>query len=210
MDEKIKIHFIENTRVSLKFIENNINKIKEAFKFLCTTFKKGGKVIFFGNGGSAAQAEHFAAEIVNRYLRGRVALPALSLTTNPAVVTSLSNDFDYRDVFSYQLEALLKKEDTAIGLTTSGTSENIIRAFSKAKEISASTICFSGEYTQRLSPMVDLVLAVPSQNTALIQEVHLVLGHTLCELLEAWIVKERKMENEGRKRKTHSGAPFRI
>lgn len=150
--------------------------------------KNGGKIFFMGNGGSAADAQHLAAELIGRFKEERHALPAIALTTDSSVLTCLSNDYDYSIVFARQIEALCRPEDVVIGISTSGKSPNVLKGIAAAKKIGAMTIGFSGNYGAELSKAADICISVPSKITARIQEAHLFIGHTVCEWIEQAIV----------------------
>lgn len=144
----------------------------------------GGKIILFGNGGSAADAQHIAAELVGRYLRERRALAALALSTNTSTVTAIGNDYSYDEVFSRQIEAVGNKGDVALGISTSGKSRNVICALETAQSRGLITIAMTGENGRAWLSQVDYCLCVPSQSTPRIQEAHILLGHTICEIIE--------------------------
>jgi D-sedoheptulose 7-phosphate isomerase len=151
----------------------------------CAEALRGGhKILFFGNGGSAADAQHLATELVVRYRTNRRALPAIALTTDTSALTAIGNDFGFESLFSRQVEALCRAGDVAIGISTSGNSENVIRGLQAARANGAVTVAFTGEGGGRLAGQVDVCIFVPSKITARIQEMHLMLGHVLCELLE--------------------------
>ncbi len=151
---------------------------------LIDCFERGGKLLVFGNGGSASQAQHFAAEVVNKLFDYRTPLPAIALTADCAVLTSIANDMDYDAVFSRQIEALGQKGDVAWGLSTSGSSANVVQACRAARRLNLKTICFVGGRETILAEAADIILSVPSENTARIQELHLCAGHAVCELVE--------------------------
>jgi D-sedoheptulose 7-phosphate isomerase len=146
--------------------------------------RSGHKLLFFGNGGSAADAQHLATEFVVRYRKNRAALPAIALTTDTSALTAIGNDFGFEELFARQVEALCRAGDVAIGITTSGNSENVIRGLRAAKAAGAVTVAFTGEGGGRLAGQVDRSIFIPSKATARIQEMHLMLGHVLCALLE--------------------------
>jgi D-sedoheptulose 7-phosphate isomerase len=146
--------------------------------------RAGHKLVFFGNGGSAADAQHLATEFVVRYRTNRPALAAIALTTDTSALTAIGNDFGFDALFARQVEALCRAGDVAIGLSTSGNSENVIRGLQAAKAAGAVTVAFTGEGGGRLAGQVDLGFFIPSKVTARIQEMHLMLGHVLCALLE--------------------------
>ena len=164
-------------------VESNVDNIIKAADMLAVSLAAGGKVLIFGNGGSAADAQHLAAEFINRYQIERPPLAAIALTTDTSVLTSIGNDYHFNDIFSKQIRALGKKRDIAWGLSTSGNSPNVVRAVKTAQKMSISTIGMTGRGGE-LAECADLVLAVDSDNTARIQETHVTLGHILCELLE--------------------------
>jgi len=149
-------------------------------------FRAGNKLMLCGNGGSAADAQHLAAEFVNRFLINRAPLPALALTTDTSILTSVGNDFSYDDIFAKQVEALGKKGDILLGISTSGNSPNVMRACEAAKKIGVRTVVLTGGSGGRLAGEAELVLSVPSAKTPHIQEAHLWIEHMLC-----WLVDER-------------------
>ena len=146
--------------------------------------RAGGKILFCGNGGSAADAQHLAAELVVRYRTNRKALAALALTTDTSILTACSNDFAYDEIFSRQVEALAGPHDVLIGITTSGRSPNVLKAFAAARDKGAFTAAFTGEKGGNLVDLCDAALLVPSSVTARIQEMHILIGHSLCDLIE--------------------------
>ena len=145
---------------------------------------KGGKIVFFGNGGSAADAQHLATELTVRYINDRAPIPAIALSTDTSSLTAIGNDFGFDDVFARQVDALVKKDDVVIGISTSGNSENIIRALNGARNIGAVVAGFSGRDGGRMLGLANPLLNVPSQKTARIQEMHILIGHVLCGALE--------------------------
>jgi D-sedoheptulose 7-phosphate isomerase len=151
----------------------------------CThALESGGKLILFGNGGSAADAQHLCAELIGRYLRDRQALAAIALTTNTSNLTAIGNDYSYEEVFSRQIEAIGRKGDIAIGISTSGASKNVIRALGVARKIGLVTVGLTGNRGGELRDETDYCLCIPSQQTPRIQESHITVGHILCELIE--------------------------
>ena len=144
----------------------------------------GGKILFFGNGGSAADAQHLATELVVRYRVNGRALAAIALTTDTSILTACSNDFTFDDIFARQVEALMKPEDVAIGISTSGNSPNVLKALQAARAIGGTAAGLSGRDGGRMVGLADPLLVVPSPVTARIQEMHILLGHALCDLLE--------------------------
>jgi D-sedoheptulose 7-phosphate isomerase len=155
--------------------------------------ESGGKVILFGNGGSAADAQHIAAELVGRYLRHRRALAAIALTTNTSCLTAIANDYSYEEVFSRQIEAFGKKGDLAIGISTSGNSKNVIRALSAAKKKALATVGMTGGDGGKVRHETDYCLCIPSEHIPRIQEAHITVGHILCEIIEGRFSDERNI-----------------
>jgi D-sedoheptulose 7-phosphate isomerase len=160
-------------------------KMVEIANVLRATHANGGKILLMGNGGSAADSQHIAAEIVGRYKRERRGLAAIALTTDSSILTSVGNDFGYEDIFARQIEALCRPEDTVIGITTSGNSKNIVKAMIEANEIGATTIGLTGGTGGKLLELCQYNLVVPSNDTPRIQEAHIFIGHSLCDMLEA-------------------------
>ncbi len=158
--------------------------LDKAITSCCAALKKGNKILFFGNGGSATQAQHLAAELINRFLINRRPMAALALTSDSAVTTSISNDFSFSKLFTRQLEGLGKSGDIAIALSTSGVSTNIVEGLKKARELKMTTIGLLGRDGGECLDLCDIALLVPSSNTARIQEIHLLLGHLLCGQIE--------------------------
>ena len=154
------------------------------FGVCAQALRAGRKLLFFGNGGSAADAQHLATELVVRYRRNRPAIAAIALTTDTSALTAIGNDFGFDSLFARQVEALCRAGDVAIGISTSGNSENVIRGLQAAKAAGAVTVAFTGEGGGRLAGQVDHGIFIPSRTTARIQEMHLMLGHVLCALLE--------------------------
>ena len=166
------------------------DKIERAIIMITDTIKSGGKIILFGNGGSASDAQHIAGELVVGFKNHhRKAISAIALTTNTAVITAISNDYSYEDIFSRQLEALGSRNDLVIALSTSGKSRNVLRGLSEAKKMSIRTIALTGESGGQLMTACDLVLNIPSKDTARIQEAYLLIGHIICEAVELLVTK---------------------
>ena len=148
---------------------------------------RGGKLLVFGNGGSAADAQHFAGELLGRFRDTRRPLPAIALTTDPSVVTCIANDFSYDDLFARQVAALAGPEDVVIGITTSGRSENVVRGLRAARERGALAVAWTGADPGPAGDAATMVLAVPSTTTARIQEIHTLAMHTICVAIDAWV-----------------------
>jgi len=161
-----------------------LEQLSTAADALVSAYCSGHKAIFFGNGGSAADAQHLAAEFVGRYLRERKPLPALALNANSSAVTAIGNDYGYDQVFARQLEALAAPGDVAIGISTSGSSVNVVEGVVQARKLGLFTIALTGISGGRLHDLVDVLIAVPSNETPRIQECHILLGHALCDAVE--------------------------
>ena len=161
-----------------------LSQADKAAARIAECYKKGGKVIFFGNGGSAADAQHMAAEFLGRYMKERRALPAIALTANTSAITAIGNDYGYPQVFRRQLEGLGAKGDVAIGISTSGNSENVVQAIKYAKEKGILAIALVGKRKCALDEMADICIKVPSDSTPRIQEMHELILHTVCAMVE--------------------------
>ena len=164
--------------------ENNVNEIKHVAELIIGAYKNGGKLILMGNGGSAADAQHIACELVGQFKLKRKAFPAIALTTNTSTLTAIANDYGYSEVFSRQVEALVTRKDVVIGISTSGDSPNVVKAIEAAKIKGAITIGLTGGDGGRLAKVADFTLRVPSHSTPRIQEMHITIGHIICELVE--------------------------
>jgi len=149
------------------------------------SIKAGGKILLMGNGGSAADSQHLAAEIVGRFKKERKGMPAIALTTDTSILTSVGNDYGYDYIFSRQIEALCRPEDVVIGITTSGNSANVVNAIKAAQEIGATTVGLTGGTGGKLTAICEHNLIMPSNVTARVQEAHIFVGHCLCEILES-------------------------
>ena len=160
------------------------SEILDAAQKIQGRLEAGGKLMLMGNGGSAADAQHIAAELVGRFKKERKAMPALALTVDTSSLTALGNDYGFDTIFERQVEALANKNDTVIGISTSGNSENVVRAVNKANSIGAFTIGLLGNDGGKLKDAVNLPIIIPSNDTARIQEVHITIGHIICEIIE--------------------------
>jgi D-sedoheptulose 7-phosphate isomerase len=168
-----------------------LQSVSRAIELLHDAFASGRKLLVFGNGGSSADAQHFSAELVGRFVAERRPLPAIALTTNQAVLTAWSNDYSFEDVFARQVEALGTPGDVALGISTSGTSANVLAALRRARQRGLRTIGLTGANSGPMSELCDVLLAVPLTTTARIQEVHLVTYHAICAALEDRLVANR-------------------
>jgi len=169
--------------------------IVQAASLMIQCLQSGGKLLFFGNGGSAADAQHLAAEFVGRFVLERQGLPAIALTTDSSILTSVGNDYGFDQVFARQIEALGQPNDVAVGISTSGNSPNVIEAVKKAKKQNVKTIGLAGKDGGALAKSVDLAITVFSTNTARVQECHIAIGHILCELVENELSKTKPIHS---------------
>jgi D-sedoheptulose 7-phosphate isomerase len=174
----------EGANLRLKVARESGAAIVRAAETIIHCLQSGGKLLLFGNGGSAADAQHLAAEFVGRFVMERRALPAIALTTDSSIVTAIGNDYGYDFIFSRQLDALAHANDVAIGISTSGNSANVLIAIRKATELGLSTIALAGKDGGALSKAVEIPIVVNDSNTARIQECHITIGHIWCELVE--------------------------
>jgi D-sedoheptulose 7-phosphate isomerase len=171
-----------------RFMEACLPALTKAAEALATAYLSGHKALFFGNGGSAADAQHLAAEFLGRYLRERDPLPAIALNTNTSAVTAIGNDYGYEHTFSRQLRALGVRGDVAVGISTSGNSQNVVEALKCARELGLFTIGLTGAAGGKMRGLVDVLIAVPSDETPRIQECHILAGHALCDAVEGAVV----------------------
>ena len=190
MKEEIVQIFQESADLKLRFIRQNAELLNQVVKIVVNAFKAGNKILLFGNGGSAADAQHIAAEFINRFLIERPPLPAIALTTDSSILTSISNDYGYVDSFSKQIKALGKEGDVAIGISTSGSAANVIKAVKVAREMGLKTVGLTGMDGGELARIVDHAIVVNSQVTPRIQEVHITIGHVLCEMVDRMLFQQ--------------------
>ena len=184
MQSTIKNEFNEHIKASKKTIESNSKLIEIAANICIDSLKKGNKILIFGNGGSAADAQHIAAELVGRYKVERKGLPAIALTTDTSVITSISNDYGYSHVFDRQVEALANEGDVLIGISTGGSSTNVISALKLAKELGCKAIGLSGKDGGKFNALCDVNLIAMAEDTPRIQEMHILIGHIICHLID--------------------------
>lgn len=186
MEKIVKEILNESIRVKKKIVDDPslLSQINQISSVIIEAYRRKKKVILFGNGGSAADAQHIAGELVNRLHLEREALPAIALTTDSSVLTSIANDYDYSRIFARQVEALAKEGDVVIGISTSGSSSNVIEAVKTAKEKGAKTVGFTGNKGGKLAELVDFVISVPSDETPRVQESHITILHIICCLVE--------------------------
>lgn len=184
MKEKILKAFEESISVKEKFVKDNIDAIVEVSKVIADTFNDGKKLILFGNGGSATDASHIAAEFVNRFKKERPSLPAIALNTDMAIITAIANDYDYSEIFAKQLKAIGSEGDIVIAISTSGGAANVLKAMDVAKKKKIKSIAFTGAKGEKFASKATYAFIVPSDNTPRIQETHITLGHVLCQMVE--------------------------
>jgi D-sedoheptulose 7-phosphate isomerase len=184
MKKAIENIFKESIQVKQDTLENNQDKIVEVVEAVTKALKEGQKVILFGNGGSAADSQHIAAEFIGRFQKERKALAAIALTTDTSILTALSNDYSFDIVFARQIEGLGQKGDIAIGISTSGNSSNVIEGIKTAVRMGLTTVSLTGCDGGELAKLTDISLIVPSKVTARVQESHSCIAHAVCELVE--------------------------
>ena len=180
---------IEQHKNCLLFLEENISLIEQSASFFISTLKEKGKVLFFGNGGSAADAQHLAAEFVGRFKMERSGLPAIALSTDTSILTALANDFGFETVFARQIQALGEAGDLAVGISTSGESPNVIEGIKAARLRGLKTIGLLGRDGGKLKDLVYLAVVIPQEESSLIQEMHILIGHIICEIVENELFK---------------------
>lgn len=184
MERKVLKAFEDSIRVKEKFVKTSLELIVEVAKLIADAFNDGKKLLLFGNGGSACDASHIAAEFVNRFKKDRPGLPALALNTDMAVLTSIANDYDYAEVFARQLKTLAGEGDIVVAISTSGGSKNILKAVDVAKKKGLKTIAFTGLKGEKFAAKCDYAFIVPSDDTPRVQETHITLAHVLCQVVE--------------------------
>ena len=184
MQSIIKFEFEEHLKTSQATFESIGHSVEVAAKLCLDCLKNGNKILLFGNGGSAADAQHIAAELVGRYKTERKGLAAIALTTDTSALTAIGNDYGYDRVFDRQVGALANTGDVAIGISTGGSSANVASALKLAKDLDCKTIGFSGRGGGEMNELCDINIVVPAQDTARIQEMHIVIGHTICHLID--------------------------
>ncbi len=190
---KKSIAGIINSSIEAKkrLLDEDLDNLEKATRLVANCISKGGKLLLFGNGGSAADSQHIAAEFVGRFRRERRALPALALTTNTSTITALSNDYGYNVSFKRQVEAFGKRGDVAIAISTSGNAKNVLEAAKEAKTSGIKTIALTGKGGGALARLCDISIIVKSDDTARIQETHILIGHIIAELVENGLFKKK-------------------
>jgi D-sedoheptulose 7-phosphate isomerase len=185
MKDAIIKAFEDSARTKKAFLRDNMETLLSVIEVIAEAFLRGNKLLLFGNGGSAADAQHIAAEFVNRFRMDRPPLPALSLTTDTSAITSIANDFDYKEIFAKQVKALGKEGDVALAISTSGNAENVLAAIDACKKLKIATVGLTGGDAGKMARKVDYLLCVSEgKNTARIQETHILVGHVICEMID--------------------------
>ncbi len=185
MNDAIIKAFEESVLAKKAFLKENLNSLVTVINLLAAAFSNGKKFLLFGNGGSAADAQHIAAEFVNRFRIERRPLPALALTTDTSAITSIANDYDYKDIFAKQVKALGKEGDIALAISTSGNAENVLAAVDTCKELKIISVGLTGGDGGKLAKRADYLLCVSEgKNTARVQETHILVGHVICEMVD--------------------------
>jgi D-sedoheptulose 7-phosphate isomerase len=190
MQKKIEADIKDSIRVKEGVLKEQAGNIEKAARVIIESLSNGGKILIFGNGGSAADSQHIAAELIGRFKMERKALPAIALTTDTSALTAIANDYGYEHVFSRQIEALASKGDVALGISTSGNSKNILEAFKKARSMGVQTIALSGGDGGLMRSEAGVSIIVATKDTPRIQESHIMIGHILCAIIEEKLFKK--------------------
>jgi D-sedoheptulose 7-phosphate isomerase len=185
---RIAAELEESIQVKQKTLDEQLTALEEIGQVMLKALRDGNKVMLFGNGGSAADSQHIAAEFINRFRLERQAMPAIALTTDSSVLTSIANDYSFDNIFSRQIEAIGEDGDVALGISTSGNSPNVLKAFGVARQLGITAVGFTGASGGKMGDYADLCFRVPSQSTARIQEVHITAAHALCGLIEEELI----------------------
>lgn len=192
MKDRIKARLREHKRVIELVEEKLIDEIEKSARAIISAYENKRKVILFGNGGSAGDAQHIAGELVGRFLKERKSLPAIALTTNSSIITAIANDYCYDMIFERQVESIVQEGDVVIGISTSGNSPNVIKGLKRAKELGAIVISLSGRDGGEMAKISDINIQVPFHMTPHIQEAHITIGHILCDLVEEYLFSSKK------------------
>ncbi len=187
----IEEHANRGADLRISFLKKKASLLVEVSRVMASSIERGGKILICGNGGSAADAQHMAAEFVGRFKRERHPLPAIALTTDTSILTAVANDYSFMEVFSRQVKALGNQGDVLVGFSTSGKSKNVLDALKVAREKKLLTVGITGKKGGDMIDMCDYVLCVPSDSTPLIQEVHITIAHLLCELVDVFLFESR-------------------
>jgi len=194
MEDIIVNIFKESSQLKENFVNENLVRIVHAVEAITGALKSGGKILIFGNGGSAADAQHLAAEFVNRFLIERPPLPAIALSTDTSIITSIGNDYDFSEIFSKQIRAIGHAGDVAWGISTSGVSKNVLKGLEQAKKMGLITIGLTGRDGGDIAGIVDHSLNVASNSTPRIQEVHITVGHVICQMVDLKLFQRPDMK----------------
>ncbi len=176
--------YLKITASAVSSMSEIADDIKKAAELIIKSYKSGGKTLIFGNGGSAADAQHIATELVSKFRRVRSAVPAQALTTNTSLLTAIGNDFGFRDIFSRQVEACAQNSDVAVAISTSGNSENVIKAIQSARSRKIPVIGFTSQEGGKMKGICDVLICAPSNLTSHVQECHIIAAHIICEIVE--------------------------
>ncbi|MEA3486259.1 MAG: D-sedoheptulose 7-phosphate isomerase [Thermodesulfobacteriota bacterium] len=182
--------FRESSRVKEVFVNENLSRLVKVIDVITRALNDGNKILLFGNGGSAADSQHLAAEFVNRFLIERPPLPAIALSTDTSVITSIANDYDFSEIFSKQIRAIGSEGDVAWGISTSGSSPNVLKAFEAADKLGMITVAFTGKDGGEMARIADYCLSVSSNSTPRIQEAHITAGHVICDMVDYRLFKK--------------------
>lgn len=199
MRDVISKSILSHIDVAVTVLWDKVAQIEKAAQMILETLSSNGKIVFFGNGGSAADSQHLAAEMVGRFLRERPALPAISLVTDTSVISAVGNDYGFDKIFQRQVESLVGKNDLVIALSTSGNSKNVINGVIAARKIGAKAISLTGEGGGSLAEHSNLLLEIPIKETPRIQEMHILIGHIICDLVEKEILSKGRSRKYGHK-----------
>lgn len=183
LEERIRLE-LDQVAANMRLLRDAAGTIATAAELMTRSLRSGGKIMFCGNGGSAADAQHLAAELMGRYLKDRAPLPALALTVDTSALTAIANDYGYDEVFARQLRGIGRRGDVLVGLSTSGNSANVVRAFEAARDLGVVILALTGEPGGRMAEIADHVIRAPAARTNSIQEMHIVIGHMLCGFVE--------------------------
>jgi D-sedoheptulose 7-phosphate isomerase len=189
---EVKRQMLDSAEVKRHIAGQLSEEIASTALLIVDCFRSGGKLILFGNGGSAADAQHLAGEFVGRLRLERKALPAIALSTNTSIVTAVGNDYGFDTIFARQIEAWAEAGDVVVGISTSGESENVLKGIKKAKEAKAKTVGFTGKNGGQLAQIADIAIVVPSSDTRRIQESHIAIGHVMCDIVERVLFPTKK------------------
>ena len=184
MQDKIRACIAESIAVKQAALDKNLFSVEKTARALIAAIKNDGKILLCGNGGSAADSQHIAAELIGRFQKERKSIPAIALTTDASILTSLANDYSFDIIFSRQVEGLGKRGDVLLGISTSGNSPNVVKAVEQAKKMGLVTVAMTGWDGGKLTKIADIAIVVPSTNTARIQESHIAFAHAICEVVE--------------------------